>query len=91
MLQGKTRQAVQLISNVSKGVLLNVVTLIAIGEDENGDIQMKTAREALIDKQPQGKIGEQTIPSLMEFLSAASLFSTVIFFTPNLAIHRNDS
>ena len=88
MLQGKTRQAVRLISSVSKGGLFNVGTLIAIGEDENGDVQMKTAREVQIDKHPQGKIGEQTIPSLMEILSAASLFSTVIFLTPNLAIHR---
>ena len=80
MLQGKTRQAVRLISNVSKGGLLNGVTLIAIVEDENGDVQMKTAREVLMDKDPQGKIGEQTIPSLMELLRAASLFSAQSFF-----------
>ena len=81
MLQKKTRQlAVRLISNVIKGGLLNVVTLIAIGVDENGDVQMKTAREVLMDKDPQGKIGEQTIPSLMELLRAASLFSAQSFF-----------
>lgn len=91
MLQGKTQQAVRFISNVSEGGLLIMVTLIAIGEDENGDVQMKTAREVLIDKHPQGKIREQKIPSFMEILSATSLFSTDIFLTPNLAIHRNGS
>ena len=55
MLQGKTRQAVRLISNVSKGGLLNMDTLIAISEYENGDIQMKTAREVLTDKHLQGR------------------------------------
>lgn len=56
-----------------------MVTLIAIDEDENGDVQMKTAPEVLIDEHPQGKIGEQKIPSFMEILSAASLFSTDTF------------
>lgn len=40
---------------------------------DEGDVQRKTAREVLIDKHPQGKIGEQALPSLMEILSAASL------------------
>ena len=38
-------------------------TLIAIGEDENGDTQMKTAREVLIDKPTQGKIA--TVETLL--------------------------
>ena len=54
MLQGKERQAVRLISNANRGGLLNIDSLIPVGENENGDTEWKTTREVLLEKHPHG-------------------------------------
>ena len=55
MLQGKTRQAVRLISSANKGGLLNIDSPIPVGENENGDIEWKTTREVLLEKHPHAR------------------------------------
>ena len=52
MLQGKVRQAVNLISNANRRGLLNTDTLIPVGEDKDGNIQWKTTNEILMEKHP---------------------------------------
>ena len=54
MLKGKARQAVRLISNANRGGLLDIDSLIPVGENENGDTEWKTTREALLQKHPHG-------------------------------------
>ena len=54
MLQGKVRQAVRLIPNANRGSLLDIDSLIPVGENENGDTEWKTTREVLLEKHPHG-------------------------------------
>ncbi|CAB3982846.1 Hypothetical predicted protein [Paramuricea clavata] len=49
---GKTRQAVRLISSANKGDLLTIDSPIPVRENENGDIEWKTMREVLLEKHP---------------------------------------
>lgn len=61
MLQGRIRQTVRLISNANKIDRLSLDQLIQVGKDEDGNIQMKTTRDILKEKHPDGKIPDQEI------------------------------
>ena len=61
MLQGRIRQAVRLISNANKRGCLSLDQLIPVGEDQDGNIQMKTTRDILKEKHPDGKTPDPEI------------------------------
>ena len=55
MLQRKARQTFHLISNANTGGLLNIGSLIPVGENKGGIIQWKTTRELPKEKHPQDR------------------------------------
>ena len=61
LLQGRIRQAVRLISNANKRGCLSLDQLIPVGEDEDENIQMKTTRDILKEKHPDGKTPDPEI------------------------------
>ena len=67
MLQRKARQTFHLISNSNTGGLLNVDSLIHVGEIKGGIIQWKTTRELPKEKHPQDRQTKSTtIPSYLK-------------------------
>lgn len=55
MLQGKVRQAVNLLSNANRRGLLPLDSLIPVGIDNEGNTQWKSTKEILLDKHPHGR------------------------------------
>jgi hypothetical protein len=78
MVQGKDRQAVNLISNANRRGLLNMDTLIPAGEDKEGNIQWKTSREILMEKHAPLRIPSDGI-LLQDKNSDESYYDPIIF------------
>ena len=79
MLQGKVRQAASLISSANCRGLLDLDSMIPMGEGNDGNMQWKTTREVLLEKHPQQQTPTTEIP-LHDTDSNQSQYDPIMFY-----------